>query len=281
VKQFFKSIRFWGAIGIAFLAVNVKAQDHGHLNVGAESQTAGSKLIFANGANFATNSGYVKTLTFTNGAVYAGYFQGNTTLTALPATAAHAGPDPQAPAPGSYIQAQIVSVEGPDDGEFSFWDTGATVPTISVKVGATSSTLFRLSESDGSPDSDPYGHIHGRRMTLTKAGIYKVGFRAVDTSTNGPNGGPVHAPSDVLITFFEAGVNIAFIEPDVDHTHINFVAPLGDTWQVEASNLLGPDSVWNPVGDPIVGNDVFREAVDEHEVVGQRYYRVRNVPQSP
>src|SRR5206468_3127937 len=100
-------VRFFGVIGIASFCLSTLGQDHGHLNVGAESQTVGSKLIFANGGNFATNSGYVKTLTFTNGTVYAGYFQGNTTLTALPVTPANAGPDPQAPLPGAYIQARI------------------------------------------------------------------------------------------------------------------------------------------------------------------------------
>ena len=270
--------RFLGAIGIASSALVVSAQDHGHLNVGAVSQDVGSKLIVANAVNFATNSGYVKTLTYTNGATYAGYFQGNTTLTALPATANNAGPDPQAPALGSFIQAQIVSVEGPEGGEFSFWDTGAKSPTITVKSGETGTNMFVLSESDGSPGTDPYGHIHGRRMTLTKPGIYVVGLRAFDTSTNGPDGGPIHLPSDILYTRFEAGVNIAFIEPDVDHTHVNFVAPLGNNWQVEVTTDLGPSAVWSPVGDPVVGNDVFREVADENEVVGNRFYRVRAVP---
>src|SRR5688572_28920242 len=105
--------RFLGAIGIASFAFIANAQDHGHVNVGAESQIAGSKLIFANGNIFATNSGYVKTLTFTNAARYAGYFQGNTTLTALPTTAEHGGPDPQAPAPGSHIVVLLSSLEGP------------------------------------------------------------------------------------------------------------------------------------------------------------------------
>jgi hypothetical protein len=273
-----KLLRFLGAIGIASFAVAVSAQDHGHLNVGAVSQDVGSKLIFANAVNFATNSGYVKTLTYTNGSTYAGYFQGNTTLTALPATPANAGPDPQAPALGSFIQAQIVSVQGPAGGEFSFWDVGATSPTITLKSGETGTNMYVLSESDGSPGSDPYGHIHGRRFTLTKPGIYVVGLRAFDTSTNGPDGGPIHLPSDILYTYFEAGVNIAFIEPDVDHTHVNFVAPLGNNWQVETSTDLSPSAVWSAVGDPVIGNDVFREVADENEVVGQRFYRVRAVP---
>src|ERR1051325_9028096 len=112
------NVRLFLAISVASCAIAVRAQDHGHLNAGAETQLPGSKLIFANGADFATNSGYIKTLTFTNGTVYAGYFQGNTTLTVLPATAAYAGPAPQAPALGAYIFAHLVSLEGPPGGEF-------------------------------------------------------------------------------------------------------------------------------------------------------------------
>src|SRR5205085_7656210 len=138
-----KSIRSLLAIAIAAFAVinNVNGQDHGHLNVGAVSQTPGSKLIFANGTDFATNSSYIKTLTFTNAARYAGYFQGNTTLTALPATANFGGPDPQAPALGAYIFAQLASLEGPEGGEFGFWEAGAESPTFSIKSGETGTNI--------------------------------------------------------------------------------------------------------------------------------------------
>src|SRR5258706_13539102 len=152
-----KSIRILAGIGIAAFTLTAIAQDHGHLNVGAESQTVGSKLIFANGAAFATNSGYVKTLTYTNGPTYAGYFHGNTTLTVLPATAEHAGPDPQAPALGSYIVAQLVSLEGPEGGEFAFWDTGGITPSFSIKVGEAGTNTWILSENAGAPGTDPYG----------------------------------------------------------------------------------------------------------------------------
>ena len=35
-------------------------------------------------------------------------------------------------------------------------------------------------------------------------GVYTVGFRALDTSVNGPGGGPIHVPSDVLYLNFYA-----------------------------------------------------------------------------
>jgi hypothetical protein len=283
-----KTTSLLSAIGIAVaLSLNVHAQDHGHLNVGAESQQIGAKLIFANGADFATNSAYVKTLTFTNAAVYAGYFQGNTTLTALPATGDRGGPDPVAPALGSRIAAQLVSVEGPAGGEFAFWDTGATAPTIKLKSGETGASTWILSENDGSPGTDPYGHIHGRRLTLTKPGLYKVGLRAIDISTNGLNGGPIHTPSDILYTYFQAGVNLLTVELNVDHTTVRVALPLGNTWQIEGNHILSPVSnlaapgdpfAWNPIGDTIVGADFIREVIDTEPVQGQRYYRIRSVP---
>ena len=272
------NVRFFLAITIMSCAVAINAQDHGHLNAGAESQLPGSKLIFANGADFATNSGYIKTLTFTNASTYAGYFQGNTTLTVLPATPAYAGPDPQAPALGAYIFAQLVSLEGPADGEFGFWDTGATAPTITIKSGETGGTnLWRLTEADGSPDTDPYGHIHGRRWTLTIPGIYKLGLRVIDLSTNGPAGGPIHTPSDILYTYVQAGVNIVSAQPDIDHTQIRFTAPLGTNWQVETSDSLTSDAVWAPVGDPVVGVDAILEIADETPVTGNRFYRLKGI----
>jgi hypothetical protein len=273
-------IRFVIAIGLAISSGGriVNAQDHGHLNAGVESQTPGSKLIFANGADFATNSLYVKTLTFTNATQYAGYYQGNTTLTVLPATPAHAGPDPQAPALGSYIFAQLVSLDGPEGGEFGFWDTGATSPTLKIKSGESGGTnIWRLTEADGSPDTDPYGHIHGRRWTLTKPGLYVLGLRLLDLSTNGIAGGPIHTQSDILYTYVQAGVNVVSIEPDVDHTHVRVTAPLGTNWQLEASDSLSGNATWTPVDNPVTGVDAIREVVDDTAVVGNRYYRLKGI----
>src|SRR4026208_1564028 len=96
----------------------------------------------------------------------------------------------------------------PSGGAFGFWDAGSTAPTESVQLGETSTNLFRLTEADGSPGTDPYGHIHGRRMSATRPGIYAIGFQVFDTSINGVNGGPIHRPSDVLPVVFQAGINI-------------------------------------------------------------------------
>src|ERR1043166_1651376 len=147
------------ALGIVG-ALPIAAQDvHGHLNVGAAGQKQNDKLLFSNGRDFATASEYVKLLSFTNATKYAGYYQGNITLTALHSFDAFGEPDPSAPAPGSFIRAEIVSVKGPDGGAFGFWETNSTTdPTFSIPTGTSgASYAFDLSEADlgaGQPGGD-------------------------------------------------------------------------------------------------------------------------------
>ena len=253
------------------------AQDHGHLNVGAVGVNQNDALTFDNGDIFATDANYVFTLAYATNGAYKNYWQGNITLTALAATTAHSGPVPNAPALGSFIYAQLVSVDGPAGGAFGFWESGATNPTISLACGTTGTNVWVLSQNSGVAGSDPYGHIHGRRFTATKPGIYTVGFRALDFSTNGAGGGAIHTASDVLKIYFQAGINIFAIEPDIDHTHIQFGAKAGTNWQVQATSTLNPAN-WQNVGDPLVGNDYIKEVTDETAVEGQRFFRVRSSP---
>ena len=257
------------------ISLLTQAQDHGHLNIGAIGIAQNDPLIFANRDIFETTANYVKTLTFTNGGRYAGYYQGNITLTGLAATEAHAGPEDFAAALGTQLHAQLVAVTGPAEGVFSFWESGATSPTISLASGSTGTNTFRISENDGSPGSDPYGHIHGRRFTATKPGIYTVSFRTFDFSTNGTGGGPIHTPSSVVQIYFQAGVNLKAIEPAGDSTQITFSAPVGKSWVVEASDSSATNAVWNSISAPVVGDDYFHEITDDTPVAGNRFYRTR------
>ena len=250
---------------------------HAHLNAGAVGTNQNDQLIWANGADFMTTSGYVKTLEYTNSGRYAGYYQGGITPTALPATAAHAGPDPAASALGSYLHFRLACLEGPAGGLFNFWESAGTTPAISLAPGDSSSSLWRLSESDGSSGSDPYGHIHGRRFTVTKPGLYKITFTAVDASVNGAGGGPIHTPSAPLPIWFQAGVNLLRVEPDEDHTHVHFPAGIGATWQVESADTLEPQAEWTAIGNPVLGDDYIHEVTDQRPVTSQRFYRVLSV----
>ncbi len=234
-------------------------------------------LTFDNGADFATDSAYVFTLTYATNGIYSGYYQGNITLTALATKAAHGGPVPTAPAPGSWIYAQIVAVDGPAGGEFAFWESTSNTPTIKLASGTTGTNTWVLSQNNGVAGTDPYVHIHGRRFTATKPGFYTVSFRALDFSTNGSGGAAIHLASDILKIYFQADINIHSIEPDIDHTHIRFGAKAGTNWVVQAaSSLSAPD--WQDVGSAVAGNDYISEVTDETPVVGARFYRVKSSP---
>ncbi len=275
IKMKTKLLPLLATLNLITFLLSAPAQDHGHLEVGATGTSQNDPLIFENGDIFDTATHYVKTLTLATSGPYQGYYQGNITLTALAATPAFGGPVPNAPALGSQVHAQLVSVAGPPGGAFAFWATGATNSTLSLVCGTTGTNTFRLSENDGSPGTDPYGHIHGRRFTATIPGIYTVGFRALDFSTNGISGGPIHRPSAVLTMYFQAGVNIKHIEPDVDHTHVEFSAPIGKSWVVEAADSPGTNGIWTPISAPIVGDDYFHEITEDQPVEGIRFYRSR------
>src|SRR5215203_4493379 len=97
---------------LVLLVCSSFAQDHGHLNVGAN----GTSLTFDNGVTF--EDPYVKTLLFTNTGKYANVHNGNITLTALHSRDVFGDLDRAAPKPGSFVVAEVVSVEGPTGGAF-------------------------------------------------------------------------------------------------------------------------------------------------------------------
>jgi hypothetical protein len=246
------------------------------LNAGAQ----GAQLYFANAPDFVDSSGYVKTLTFAGTGRYAGYFQGNITLTALATTAEHGGPDPNASAPGSFLQFSMAVLEGPNDGSFGFWESTGSTPALGLLPGESSTNLFRLTESDGSPGSDPYGHFHGRRFTATKEGIYKVAFRVFDTSTNGVNGGPIHAPSDALAVYFQAGINIASITRTGMVATVRYGSATNNIYTLEYKTNL-TDNLWLPASEPSLGNELFQELQDRLAIDRHRFYRIRCEPFEP
>src|SRR5215203_4831474 len=98
------------------------AQDYGHFYFGAAGTNQNDQLTITNAADFAMNTGYLKTLTYTNGGRYAGYFEGSIAIEALAANNALGDPVPGSAALGAWIYAQITSVEGPAGGAFAFWE---------------------------------------------------------------------------------------------------------------------------------------------------------------
>jgi hypothetical protein len=266
---------------IGLMACAAHAQIHQHLNVGATSKAQNSQLIWANGADFAASSDYVNTMSLSNSGRFGGFYNGNITLTGLPATSDKGGPDDQSAALGSVLQFKIACLAGPTGGSFGFWDAGSTAPSISVPVGYSTTNLWRLSENDGTPSSDPYGHIHGRRFSATKPGIYMIGFTAVDTSTNGTGGGAIHTPSVQLLISFEAGAHIQSIQPVINGTRIRFAAPIKFSWQVFSCSRIAPNPDWVEVGAPVTGDDYFHEIVDSASHPSAQFYRLQGVVVAP
>lgn len=196
------------ALSVVSVSSHLQAQ---HLNAGAVGTAQNDQLYFINGASYVAGSGYMQTLTYTNSGRFAGYFQSSgPTFTAAPQTTNNnsGGPALNAPAFGSFERLQVVSVAGPDGGNFGYWANGATSPTYSAAVGLTGGTYqFDLSDASlgaGELGADPFGHLHGRRFTATAPGLYTVGFQIYDTSVNGLGGGPIHAPSDVFYLNYNA-----------------------------------------------------------------------------
>ena len=262
--------------GLALSSPRGDAQDHGHLNVGAVSTNRGAPLLWDNGGDFIASSGYVKTLDVTNSGRFAGYYQNNITLTALPATAPFGGPAPNAAALGSLVLCQMRLISGPIGGRFAFWETNSTAitgPAILLAPGETATNLIRLSQADGSTGADPYGHIHNRRFSATRPGIYQVGFQAIDVSTNGAAGGPIHTPSTILPVWFQAGVNVASVTTTNGTARIVHGSVANRLNIVEYSTNLVQTN-WSALATNI-GNDTFQAVNDPNAFEGQRYYRVR------
>ena len=265
------------AVLLSWLGQGHLLAQHGHLNAGATGKNQGDALYFANGDDFIMSSGYVKTLVWTNDGRYAGYFHGGITPTVLPATPDTGGPAPEAPALGSFIGMDLVSVNGPPGGLFGFWENGATEPTVSVSDQGTETDRWLLSESEGEPGSDPFGHIHGRRFTATLPGLYRVGFRLVDLSTNGTEAGPIHTPSEVLYVHFQAGITITSVVRQADSAAVSFGAPVGGSYALEYSTNLATSTVWTPIDSTVPGDDHFQTLLDPDADGSTRFYRVRQI----
>ena len=257
---------------------NLHAQDHGHLNAGAVSWDQGSKLRFDNGADFSQSVGYVKTLLALPTGKYVGFYDGNITLTALHSVNGFGDPVAGSPAPGSFLIARIVSVEGPAGGSFQFWETNsvAGAPTFSVPSGSQpAGVAWELSDKvlgAGDPGGDPFGHIHGRRFSASKPGIYTVGFVVIDTSTNGVPSGPIHQPSDPFYMDFQAGYNIKQITWANGVANVTVGTQVGFVFTLQYKTDL-KQSNWTDV-DQVAGNDNFQTIIDPTAGDAARFYRI-------
>ena len=254
---------------------------HVHINGGAANSAVGTPLSFINGPSYNTNAGYDVYLTWTDTGVFANRYQGaGVTFTSLASTLDYGGPAFGHAAEGAFLQLQFVSLSGPPGGEFGVWfldPDGSPEPALlfALPAGTQSGTnLLALSENDGSPGSDPYGHIHGRTFTATQPGLYTLGCRLVDTSANGPGGGPIHAPSPTYYFYFQAGLTASLWSKDADSFRVTFGTATGKTYYVESATDPAA-TVWTPFAGPFTGNNYLQTAVTNSVAAPQSFFRVR------
>lgn len=261
---------------------------HVHIYAGATNQTPGTPLWFVNGDLWDTNSygGYTQSpaCIFLEANIpdsYPGLYQTATTFSALPATIFTGGPSPNAAALGTYVELRFVSLQGPPDGALTVWDENLNPlqPTamFTLPIGATSGTnRFNLSEGDPfDPESDPYGHIHGRRITVTKPGLYTLGLQLVDTAGNGPSGGPVQLPSPVTYFHLQAGLTLSDFSKSNNVVTARFGLPGFTDYVLEASANATATN-WTTIST-ITGtsHSELRWVTDPSATAPTRFYRLR------
>jgi len=258
-----------------------------HIYAGAVGTNHNDQLFFSNGRLFdATLSEHSFPQILRTNGPNAGYYRGDVlTFSAIPATQANGGPVPTSAALGARLAVQLVSVSGPPGGSIAFWEgdgeDAVGIVTFSVPAGTTNGTnYFVISQNSGEPGTDPYGHIHGRTFTSSVPGTYIAGFRIVDLSTHGIDGGPVHAPSDVLAVRFQAGLRIESIQTLTNRVTVSFRSPPG------ISNLLEvTESIflvdWRPAAAPVRGNNQLQFISETNGPTAGRFYRMRQLNNFP
>lgn len=270
---------------VVAIAGLVLARADTHIFAGAAGTNSGDALVFTVASLFDTRSGYKLPMVLRTNGNHAGHHRGDTlTFTVLSATDLGTGQVLGRALLGSRLAVQVVEVAGPAGGAIGFWEGDGENPgneiTFSVPVGTTGGTSsFVVSENDGAPGSDPYGHIHGREFTATTAGLYTVGFRLIDVSTNGPGGGPLHSPSSVLSMYFQAGPTIETIQAATNGMRVFFRSAPGVTNVLEASDVAAA-TAWRPVSGGLRGNSALQSLTDTNPVPDVRVYRLRllNIP---
>ena len=260
---------------LALAASGAQLQAHNHMPAGATTSAPSATLRYDPAAtDYTSNSGFVFSLDAgtTNDAYLGYYYTSDQVFTALAATADNGGPEPGHAAPGTFIQVKLLSVEGPAGAGFGFWETAedgvdSTNLTWSVPVPYTNGTrLIPVSQSNGSAGSDPYGHLHGRVYSVTQPGFYKATWQFVDTSTNGPGGGPVDLPSAPFSTYYQADLTLISVTTVTNGVNVVFAAPSNQpddlstppsNYFLQSTLTLGPGALWKQVGPVIVGDDTL------------------------
>ena len=131
-----------------------------------------------------------------------------------------------------------------------------------------------VSQTKGTPTADPYGCVPGRYIAVSRPGLYCLGFRAVDSSTNGPGGGPVHTPSPLYQVYLQAGLTITSLSRQAASVTALFGGEPGKTFYLERSPTVGPAAEWQTVAGPLAGTNCLQTLTDPTATGTRNYFRL-------
>ena len=267
---------------------------HAHINAGAYEHYFGAPLVFPNGYLWDTNSysGVYPACIFMvkddpNAPLYPGLYQSDASFTSLPATIFTGGPSIYAAEYGSYLELIVRSVQGPPGGAIGFWqeddefEATSTINLFSIPVGTLNGTnRFNLTQSpeEGGWENDPYGHVHGRRFTANKPGLYTVGVQAIDTSHAGPGGAPNHSPSLTNYFYFQAGLVVQFLKKTNNAAVVRFGLQGFKDYYLETSTNLSSTNWMMVAREAGASHSDLHTMVDTNATNATRFYRVRETP---
>lgn len=254
----------------------VPVEDPMTFKFGAMSQTNGAPLCFLNAGQFVTNSQAVMNFRHTNAGPWALQYECAFPMLAVPATDFCGGPASNSAAPGAHLELQLVSLAGPPQGALSFWEAGQSEPRFTLPTGALAATnRLVLSENSGAPQTDPYGYFQGRHFAVNRPGLYCLGCRVVDTSTNGPGGGPIHTPSPLYHVYLQAGLSIISLTRQGSSATALYGGEPGRTFWLERSSGFGPSASWQTVAGPVAGTNRLQTLTDPAAVGSANFYLLR------
>lgn len=179
---------------------------------------------------------------------------------------------------GSCVALQAVSLAGPPGGSLAFRETNEGAPLFSVPVGETHGTnCVKLSDNSGEAASDPYGTMGAREFLTETAGLYVLGFRLVDLSSNGQAGGPLHPPSPVYFIYVQAGLTIAACNRAGQNLSATFAGRAGQDYFLECATRLGSATNWQTIAGPVLGSNALQRLAGTNASSSAQFYRLRAV----
>ncbi|MBI5388437.1 MAG: hypothetical protein HZA90_27545 [Verrucomicrobia bacterium] len=243
---------------------------------GAFGETNDAPLCLLNADQIATNVGAVMNLRLLTNGPFASLYEGGLQTVTVPATTNNGGPAPNHAALGSCLALQLVELSGPSGASLGFWDVGDFAPRFSVSVGERAGVnQFPLSENRGVAGTDPYAWLLGRHFTANKPGLYCLGFRVKDISTNGPDGGALHPTSELCRVYLQAGLTINAVVPQTSSFTTVFGGEPGRTIYLERSASLGAGASWETVAGPLCGDGCLQSLTDPSINDPRSFYRLR------